>query len=107
MGCFFNISDNCFYGGKGRALEETGGWEVEGWGWDKKRQPVMDCLRGWGVICTRFELVTSCLSSKRSKPTELADHVFSPFFSRESGCKSTTFFETDKIILKKNVYLHL
>ena len=27
------------------------------------------------VICTRFELVTSCLSSKRSKPTELTDHI--------------------------------
>ena len=46
------------------------------------------------VICTRFELVTSCLSSKRSKPTELADQNA---FPRKSGCKSTCFFETDKI----------
>ena len=59
-----------------------------------------DCLVGCDVICTRFELVTSCLSSKRSKPTELTDH-----FLAICGCKSTTFFQTDKIILKKNVYL--
>ena len=43
------------------------------------------------VICNRFELLTSCLSSKRSKPTELTDH-----FLLESGCKSTKIFGIDK-----------
>ncbi len=28
------------------------------------------------VILSRFELLTSCLSSKRSKPTELKDQYF-------------------------------
>ena len=56
---------------------------------------------GGCVICTRFELVTSCLSSKRSKPTELTDHL--PY---ENGCKSTHFFQSDKKKLKKVVSLH-
>lgn len=55
------------------------------------------------VICGRFELPTSCLSSKRSKPTELADRHY--FYSCRTlfadinekrcgkiGCKSTNFF---------------
>ena len=36
------------------------------------------------VICTRFELVTSCLSSKRSKPTEL---------NPRKDCKDKYFFQ--------------
>ncbi|MCR4931307.1 MAG: hypothetical protein K5918_02570, partial [Bacteroidales bacterium] len=39
----------------------------------------------------RFELLTSCLSSKRSKPTELTDH-----FLAKSECKSTKIFQTGK-----------
>ena len=37
------------------------------------------------VICTRFELVTSCLSSKRSKPTELTDQVRKDWDSNPGG----------------------
>ena len=44
------------------------------------------------VICTRFEVVTSCLSGKRSKPTELADHVS----LSKSGAKVQQKFETEK-----------
>ena len=53
------------------------------------------------VICTRFELVTSCLSSKLSKPTELTDH----FSLSKSGCKSTNFFRIGKIFFSKNLQL--
>ena len=56
---------------------------------------------GCGVICTRFELVTSCLSSKRSKPTELADL----FFRSKIECKSTHILRIGKIFLKKSVIL--
>ena len=69
--------------------------------WHKKKgDPFVGPPCGLGVICTRFELVTSCLSSKRSKPTELTDH-----FLAICGCKSTTFFQTDKIIFTFFVYL--
>ena len=37
------------------------------------------------VICTGFEPVTSCLSSKRSKPTELTDRL------SKRRCKNTLF----------------
>ena len=40
------------------------------------------------VICNRFELLTSCLSSKRSKPTELTDH----FSCRKRVQKYEDFF---------------
>ena len=40
------------------------------------------------VICTGFEPVTSCLSSKRSKPTELTDRL------SEIGGKNTLFSDT-------------
>ena len=59
------------------------------------------------VICTRFELVTSCLSSKRSKPTELTDHVlssntlFSSFFSSKANAKVHTFLKLTKLLRKK------
>ena len=52
------------------------------------------------VICTRFELVTSCLSSKRSKPTELTDRLF---FSRKAVAKVRTFFYLRKNILQKKL----
>ena len=48
------------------------------------------------VICTRFELVTSCLSSKRSKPTELADHLYA-FHLSKAGAKIRRFFELAKL----------
>ena len=57
------------------------------------------------VICTRFELVTSCLSSKRSKPTELTDLLskavakITLFFG-----KATLFFNFKEFYLQKTHY---
>ena len=43
------------------------------------------------VILSRFELLTSCLSSKRSKPTELKDLFRLPLYGKR--CKGTFFYE--------------
>ncbi len=41
----------------------------------KQQPPPEVLLTGAFVILSRFELLTSCLSSKRSKPTELKDQA--------------------------------
>ena len=52
------------------------------------------------VICTGFEPVTSCLSSKRSKPTELTDRL-----SKER-CKNTLFLIcSDKKNALRDIFL--
>ena len=42
------------------------------------------CCKCNEIWNTRFELVTSCLSSKRSKPTELADHYFFEILTKKT-----------------------
>ena len=50
-------------------------------------------MRLYRVGRTRIELVTSCLSSMRSKPTELPSQMR----VQKYGCKNTAFSETHKI----------
>ena len=54
------------------------------------------------VICNRFELLTSCLSSKRSKPTELTDHLLLSILFRKAVAKVRLFFELTKYFLEKH-----
>ncbi len=54
----------------------------------KQQPPPEVLLTGILVILSRFELLTSCLSSKRSKPTELKDR----------GKRAVTFERVAKVV---------
>ena len=56
-------------------------------------QPKMAIISILGVRLSRFELLTSCLSSKRSKPTELKP--------RKADAKIRNFNRDLQIILRK------
>ena len=80
---------------KGRRVAEGAPRRWRRAGMVKKENPAPVVVAGM-VICTRFELVTSCLSSKRSKPTELTDQFQGWISLAKSGAKVHTFFKLAK-----------
>ena len=78
--------------------------------WEKKVMPVRSFRqqkrqpRLPRVICNRFELLTSCLSSKRSKPTELTDHclsVFERLFKKKNPTHLTDYLSFPRSVISQ------